>query len=256
MSSTKGAIPKRTRAQVGSTNRKRVDENEPKSPQPQRSSPKPSYSPSFGEDRQSTVMADTVSSLGKHHVNSGRTTKSIKDDTKQNTGTPLSNLELMQCKFVESFEEGTTNKIRLGDTHNNHSVEIAPTRFSSAPIPQNTSHLTYGEQGSPAFLPEKQRLATTYHTTIHAFPEPPGDPIRRDRAPVIVDENVQQKAISKEREAGRLARIRDNNARVEASNDAFQNKLITDTSRRVATVRKQQENYAQAVAERKARIGE
>lgn len=51
----------------------------------------------------------------------------------------------------------------------------------------------------------------------------------------------------KEKEAGRLARIRDNNARVEASNDAFQNKLSHDSSRRVATVKKQQENYAQVL---------
>jgi hypothetical protein len=60
-------------------------------------------------------------------------------------------------------------------------------------------------------------------------------------------ENTQRRAQAKEKEEGRLARIRDNNARVEATNDAFQNKLTTENTRRVATVKRQQENYAQVL---------
>jgi len=101
------------------------------------------------------------------------------------------------------------------------------------------------EKGSPAYMSEQQRLATTYHTTIQPT---------QDDAPI--DENIQRKAIEKERETARFARIRDNQARVEASNDVTQTKQITDNNRRVATVKKQQENYAQAIALRQARGGE
>lgn len=87
--------------EVGSTNRKRVEE-EPKTSPPQRSSHAPkAYSPTYGEERQSTVMAATVSSLGKH-ANTGKT------PVKGASGSPLTNYEVMQCKFVESFEDGKT----------------------------------------------------------------------------------------------------------------------------------------------------
>eukprot|EP00026_Physarum_polycephalum_P015314 Phypoly_transcript_15962.p1 GENE.Phypoly_transcript_15962~~Phypoly_transcript_15962.p1 ORF type:complete len:243 (+),score=30.52 Phypoly_transcript_15962:134-862(+) len=238
---SKGAIAKRTRAQVGTTNRKRPDDECPPEP-PAPVSPSPprvSSSPSAHTDgRQSTVMNATASSMSKQHDHAKEKSRGgkRKGDGK---GAPLSNLETMQCKFVESFEAGKNN-LRLGDTYKHDSHDTPPTRFSPAPPPRDTSHLIVGERGSPAFISEKQRLDTTYHTTIHTD----------------INENEIRKAQAREREEGRLARIRDNNARVEANNDAFQTKLTTDSNRRVATVKRQQENYAQAVAIRQARGGE
>jgi hypothetical protein len=60
-----------------------------------------------------------------------------------------------------------------------------------------------------------------------------------------ITENSMRRAQAKEREAGRLARIRDNNARVDAMTDAYHSKIYTDDSRRIATVKRQQEGYAQ-----------
>lgn len=71
--------------------------------------------------------------------------------------------------------------------------------------------------------------------------------------PAVGDENAVRRAQAKEREAGRLARIRDNNARVDAMTDDYHSKIVTDDSRRIATVKRQQENYAQAIAIRQAK---
>ena len=96
--------------EVGTTNRRRDDEcTDPIAISPTRISSPPPYIPPDG--RNSTVMHATASSLSKQN-NGGRSNARSKERGKTKDvekGTPLTILETMQCKFVESFEAGKNN---------------------------------------------------------------------------------------------------------------------------------------------------
>jgi len=244
-----GGIHKRTRAQVGKSNRKRpelVQQTQPApvkaTAAPQKSSP---ASPVLPEGRNSTIMQSTAASLGKLRPGGGGGggggTREGKE-AKERKEAEKVQLEVLRCKFVETFEEGKNN-LKTGMLYVN--PDLPPTRFSPAPAPRDTFYLTTGEQGSPSYITEDQRLATTYHTNIH--------PKKPEIVDVVVDDNAVRKAQTKGQEEGRLARIRANNARVDASNDEFHQRLEHEDNRRVHTVKKQQEGYAQAIAVRQAR---
>lgn len=243
-----GVPHKRTRAQVGTTNRKSLQSDDMPDLHAKASPPRLSTSSTTTSSlrlspdphRTSTAMQSTAASIGKAKRSQRETV-----EAKERKQAEKAHLETMRCKFVETFEDGKNN---LKTSMLYVDPNLPPTRFSCVPPVRDTSYLTTGERGSPAYIAEEQRLSTTYHANMHPHVSPGGE-----RLPEVVNENAQRKAQAKEREAGRLARIRDNNARVDAMTDAYHSKIVTDDSRRIATVKKQQEGYAQAIAIRQAR---
>jgi len=240
--SNNGRVGKRTRAHVGTTNRKQREPDIP-TPEPQptkTSSPKPPDSTrSSVTARGNSVTNPTASFMAKVRKNETKETKEKKEMEK-------TQLDTLKCKFVECFEDGK-EPLQTGTTYMDDT--LPPTRFSCAPPPHDSFHVTTSERGTSAFATDQERLTTTYSNHIATY-----SPKRRgEKPPEVYNENTLLKAELREREEGRLARIRGNNARVEAVAHEHNEKLLETSERHVATVKKQQEKYAESIAFRQAR---